>query len=115
MNTVWLRNPRTVGPCDCGRRDARLTPGGWTCGAGTEPSEPVRPAGHGAGLDGPTCPERGQPQFPDTKRTYRTRMCIRCGRITALLDADGVGWCGGELPAEYLPAQPVRHLAVVRR
>ncbi len=114
MSTVWLRNDRTVGRCICGRRDARLTPGGWICGAGTEPAKSLRAAGHGTGLDGPACLERNQPQFPDIEEAFRTRTCIRCGRITSRLDTDGAGWCGGDMPAQYLPGQPVRHLAVVR-
>jgi hypothetical protein len=97
--TVQLRNPRTVGACPSCGGEARLTHGGWTCSADEpRPAEPRRPAGHGAGLDGPVCPERAQPQFPDDG-DFRIRMCVRCGRITARLDADGVGWCGGDLPA----------------
>ncbi len=61
---------------------------------------PRRPAGHGAGLEGPVCPQRAQPQFPTVDGPVRYRMCIRCGRVTARVDADGVGWCGGEFPAE---------------
>lgn len=67
--------------------------------------EPRRPAGHGTGLEGPVCPQRSQlAQFPTRDGPVRYRMCIRCGRVTALLDTDGVGWCGGEMPDEYLPA-----------
>ncbi len=65
---------------------------------------PRRPAGHGAGLEGPVCPQRVQPQFPTCDGPVRYRMCIRCGRVTARLDTDGVGWCGGEMPEQYLPA-----------
>jgi hypothetical protein len=101
--TIQLRNPRTIGVCIHGA-EARLTPGGWRCAHGQPiPAEPLRPAGHGTGLDGPPCAERVRPQFPDDG-DYRVRMCVRCGRITALLDLDGVGWCGGDMPTEYLPA-----------
>lgn len=113
MKTTWLRNPRTVGTCaHCGG-EARLTPGGWQCAAGQEPPvEPKRPPGHGTGLDGPACPERVQPQFPTCDGPVRTRMCVRCGRITARLDGDGVGWCGGDMPARV--AASVRPLQAVR-
>ena len=26
------------------------------------------------------------------------RLCIRCGRVTARRDQNGMPWCGGELP-----------------
>lgn len=110
MTTVQLRNPRTVLTCPRRSGEARLTPGGLVCTAGQPvPAEPLRPAGHGTGLDGPVCPERVRPQFPDTDGPIRTRCCIRCGRITARLDRDGVGWCGGVLDG----AKPARHLTLV--
>lgn len=109
--TIPLRNPRTIGRCrGCGG-EARLTPGGWACSASQAiPTEPLRPAGHGHGLDGPTCPERARPQFPDDG-DYRVRMCVRCGRITSRLDLDGVAWCGGTLAVQN--AKPKRHLQAV--
>lgn len=100
--TVQLRNPRTVGTCPRCGGEARLTPGGWVCTAGAAPpAPPRRPDGRGAGLDGPACAERADlGQTPDG---LRVRMCIRCGRITARLDTDGVGWCGGNIPDEVSP------------
>ncbi|MER7280364.1 hypothetical protein ABT369_38605 [Dactylosporangium sp. NPDC000244] len=108
--TVQLRNPRTILRCaDCGG-EARLTPGGPVCSAGQpSPAEPLRPPGHGQGLDAPPCAERAQPQFPDSG-DYRVRMCVRCGRITARLDLDGVAWCGGILTEQ---SKPIRHLTLV--
>jgi hypothetical protein len=112
--TVWLRNPRTVGTCSCCDSEARLTPGGWVHAESEQiPARPRRAAGHGAGLDGPICPERAQrDQVPAGQRS---RMCIRCGRITALVDTDGTAWCGGTLSGEH--PQPAgrtkRHLTLV--
>jgi hypothetical protein len=108
--TVPLRNERTVLGCPhCGGNDGALTPGGIACIAGRGiPAEPLRPHGHGLGLDGPTCPERVRAQFPHTG-DYRTRLCVRCGRITARLDRDGAGWCGGVLEtAEPLACRTCR-------
>jgi hypothetical protein len=73
-------------------------------------AQPLRPAGIGPGLLGPACPERAQPQFPDHGDNYRVRICDRCGRVTARVDADGAGWCGGTLPVS--PAAARRPTAV---
>lgn len=63
-----------------------------------EPGVVRRPPGRGQGLSGPECPERsrlvqanpgGGPPFQ--------RMCLRCGRVTARSDGDGLPWCGGGL------------------
>lgn len=55
---------------------------------------PLRPPGHGEGLNGPACPRRYND--PDVPRA-RWRMCVRCSRVTRRLDRDGLAWCGGEL------------------
>lgn len=101
----------------CGGADAERTLraglGTVTVDAAVEHVEPVllhlddvdptavrRPAGRGQGLTGSECPERRllaqiQPEGPP-----RVRMCVRCGRITARDDGDGMPWCGGLLPVE---------------
>ncbi|MGI5245074.1 hypothetical protein [Dactylosporangium sp. CA-139066] len=108
--TVQLRNPRTIGRCPHGS-ESRLTAGGPVCAHNPPPEvQPLRPAGHGHGLDGPVCSERSRPQCPD-QGDYRVRMCVRCGRITARIDTDGAAWCGGTLAG--VQGKPVRHLAVV--
>lgn len=101
MSTVPLRNPRTVLTCPRCAGEAVLTAGGLKCTEGRPaPVEPLRPAGHGAGLDGPVCSQRaGRDQTPDGQRV---RGCVRCGRITVRLDADGAAWCGGVLDGEDL-------------
>ena len=59
----------------------------------------------------PPCPERDRaPQCPDG---LRVRCCAVCGRVTARLDGDGVGWCGGTMPTTTAAGRPVRHRAVV--
>lgn len=94
--TIQLRNERNVGVCAHGLA-GRLTPGGWRCAHDEpDPAEPLRTASHGQGLDAPPCPERARPQYP-IEGDYRTRMCVRCGRITSRLDRDGAAWCGGVL------------------
>jgi hypothetical protein len=53
-------------------------------------------------VDLPACPEHArQVQRPPDRP--RVRMCVRCGRVTARLDGDGVAWCGGLMPAAPAP------------
>lgn len=103
-STVPLRNPRTVLRCPTCGGEGALTPGGIICTADRPiPAEPLRPAGHGQGLEAPPCAERARPQFP-IEGDYRVRGCVRCGRITARLDRDGAAWCGGVLTGVAGPA-----------
>jgi hypothetical protein len=53
----------------------------------------TRPPGIGAGLMGPECPQRAL--LAQTVPEPTTAMCVRCGRITARRDIDGMPWCGG--------------------
>ncbi len=57
-----------------------------------------RPPGRGRGLDGPPCPERNDLDQGYHLRPPAQAMCVRCGRVTARRDTDGLAWCGGQLP-----------------
>lgn len=57
-----------------------------------------RPAVRGQGLTGPECAERRLLlQHPPGGGPPYSRMCVRCGRITARADGDEMPWCGGLL------------------
>lgn len=59
------------------------------------PGRRERTPGHG--LDGAPCPERERlAQGTPAGMLPCTRMCSRCGRITARRDEQGRPWCGGE-------------------
>jgi len=58
--------------------------------------------GHGASKGNP-CPERaGLDQSTPAGMRPAQKCCIRCGRVTARRDSEGLPWCGG-LPIQAAP------------
>lgn len=55
----------------------------------------MRPPGRGSGLDGPVCLERQDLEQGNPPGLIGQKLCVRCGRVTARVDDDGVAWCGG--------------------
>lgn len=60
----------------------------------------MRPADGTRRAEGtPQCRERyALNQATPAGMTPSSKLCLRCGRVTARRDADGWPWCGGELP-----------------
>ena len=69
--------------------------------AAVEPPAPYMrpPAGNRLAAGIPPCRERyALNQHTPAGMTPSQKCCIRCGRVTARRDCDGMPWCGGNPP-----------------